>query len=133
MTLKRLAILAAVLALVLAACGGGSDSSGESGGGGGAVEVEAGDPVNGATVYKSTCAACHGPDLQGVDGLGKGLVPNEFVATSTEEELANFINIGRPAGDPANMTGVDMPPRGGNPSLTDQDIRDVSAYLKAQQ
>ena len=51
----------------------------------------------------------------------------------TEEELANFINIGRPAGDPANMTGVDMPPRGGNPSLTDQDIRDVSAYLKAQQ
>ena len=132
MTLKRIAIIGAVLVLILAACGG-SDSSGDSGGGGGAVEVQAGDPVNGSTVYKGTCAACHGPDLQGVDGLGKGLVPNEFVATNTEEELASFINIGRPADDPANMTGVDMPPRGGNPSLTDQDLRDVSAYLKAQQ
>ena len=131
MTSKRLAILGAVLVLVLAACGGGSDSSGDNGGG--AVEVGAGDPVNGSVVYKSTCSACHGADLQGVDGLGKGLAPNEYVATSTEEELANFINIGRPAGDPANMTGVDMPPRGGNPSLSDQDIRDVSAYLKAQQ
>ena len=132
MTLKRLAIIGAVLVLALAACGGGSDSSGDSGGGG-AVEVEAGDPVSGSTVYKSTCSACHGADLQGVDGLGKGLAPNEFVAANSEEELAAFINIGRPAGDPANMTGVDMPPRGGNPSLTDQDIRDVSAYLKAQQ
>ena len=130
MAMRRFAIIAAVLVMLLAACGGSGDSSS---GGGGAVEVGAGDPVNGAVVYRGTCSACHGQALQGVDGLGKGLAPNEYVATSTEEELANFINIGRPADDPANMTGVDMPPRGGNPSLSDQDLRDVSAYLKAQQ
>lgn len=132
MDLKRIAVIGIVLVLLLAACGGGTSSS-DGDGGGGAVEVGAGDPVNGSNVYKGTCAACHGPDLQGVNGLGKGLAPNEFVAANTEEELASFINIGRPADDPANMTGVDMPPRGGNPSLSDQDLRDVSAYLKAQQ
>ena len=117
------------VALLVAACGGGSGSettqpSGSAG---------AGDPVAGAPVYQGTCATCHGGDLQGIEGLGKGLAPNDFVATNSEEQLAAFIAIGRPAGDPANMTGVDMPPKGGNPSLSDQDLRNVSAYLKAQQ
>jgi cytochrome c553 len=26
-----------------------------------------------------------------------------------------------------------MPPRGGNPTLSDQDMRNVAAYIKAQQ
>lgn len=131
MTIKRLAMVAAVLALVLAACGGGSSDT--TSGSGGDSGVDAGDPVNGASVYSGTCSACHGTDLQGIDGLGKGLAPSDFVADKTEDELAEFISIGRPADDPANDTGVDMPPRGGNPSLSDQDLRDVSAYLKAQQ
>ncbi|MGI9666692.1 MAG: c-type cytochrome [Acidimicrobiia bacterium] len=132
MTIKKLALGVAVLALALAACGGGdsgsSDTTAGSGGG-----VDAGDPVNGASVYSGTCATCHGTDLGGIEGLGRELAPSEFVAERTENQLAEFISIGRPADDPANETGVDMPPRGGNPSLSDQDLRDVSAYLKAQQ
>ena len=135
---KRVVIVFAALTLLLAACGGGSgvldpDDIPGGGGDGGAVEVEPGDPVQGATVYASTCAACHGASFEGIDGLGKALVPNEFVAEQSEEDLAFFLAVGRPADDPANDTGVDMPPRGGNPSLSDQDLRNVSAYLQAQQ
>ena len=130
MTFRKIGLLVAVLALALAACGGGSSDSTSASGGG---ETGAGDPVNGAAVYQGTCSACHGADLSGVDGLGKPLAPSEFVADHTEEELAAFIAVGRPAGDPDNTQGVDMPPKGGNPSLTDQDLLDVSAYLKAQQ
>ena len=135
---KRLACLVAVLALLLAACGGGSgvlDPEDIPGGGdnGGSVEVGPGDPVQGASVYSGTCSACHGNSFEGVEGLGKALVPNEFVATQTEEELAAFLAVGRAADDPLNETGVDMPARGGNPSLTDQDLRNVAAYLQAQQ
>ena len=131
MNARKIGVLIAVLALAMAACGGGaSDTSSDSGSSAG---TGAGDPVKGATVYTSTCSACHGGDLQGIDGLGKPLAPSEFVADHTEEELAAFIAVGRPAGDPDNTQGVDMPPKGGNPSLTDQDLLDVSAYLKAQQ
>jgi len=131
MNARKIGVLIAVLALAMAACGGGaSDTSSDSGS---SADTGAGDPVKGATVYTSTCSACHGADLQGIDGLGKPLAPSEFVADHTEEELAAFIAVGRPAGDPDNTQGVDMPPKGGNPSLTDQDLLDVSAYLKAQQ
>ncbi|WP_448601203.1 hypothetical protein [Thermoflexus hugenholtzii] len=41
-----------------------------------------------------------------------------------------FIKKGRPATDPANTTGVDMPPKGGNPALTDQDLADIIAFLR---
>ncbi len=137
MTLKKTLIFLAAFALVLAACGGGSsDSNGGSdtttsaangdGGGGG-------DPVNGAAVYSGTCSACHGADLKGIDGLGKELAPSAFVESKSEDELTAFILVGRPTSDPENTTGVDMAPKGGNPSLTEKDIHDVAAYLLAQQ
>lgn len=132
MRYTKVAVLIALLALVLAACGGG-----EGGDGGSTTTtpgaVGAGDPVAGASVYSGTCASCHAPDLSGIDGLGKPLAPSDFVASNSEEELVAFLKVGRPAGDPLNTQGVDMPPKGGNPSLTDQDLANVSAYLKAQQ
>lgn len=132
MTLKKTMVFIATFALILAACGGGSSDDGGSdttaatGGG-------SSDPVAGATVYSGTCSACHGPNLEGIDGLGKPLAPSAFVAANTEDELVAFIKVGRPTSDPANTQGVDMPPKGGNPSLDDQDLHDVSAYLKASQ
>jgi mono/diheme cytochrome c family protein len=95
--------------------------------------VSEGDPVAGAAVYAATCRACHGGDLQGIDGLGKGLLPSEFVTGMSEDELAAFIAVGRAADDPENMQGIAMGPKGGNPSLSDQDLQDVAAYLKALQ
>lgn len=76
------------------------------------------------------CAACHGPDARGIPNLGKDLVASEFVAGLTDEELLSFIRTGRPIWDPMNTTGIDMPPKGGNPALTDDDIRAIIAYLR---
>ena len=72
------------------------------------------------------CSACHGPDGRGLPGLGKDMVTSEFIDTLSDEELLAFLIVGRPAWDPTNTTGVDMPPRGGNPALTDDDLRAVA-------
>jgi disulfide bond formation protein DsbB len=42
-----------------------------------------------------------------------------------------FIKTGRPASDPLNTTGVDMPPKGGNPALSDQDLADIIAFIRS--
>lgn len=133
MTIKRMALIVAALALVAAACGGSSTSGGADSDGGTGGAVQAGDPAAGSSIYSGNCAACHAADLSGIDGLGLQLAPSDFVASMTEDELAAFIIVGREANDPNNVSGVAMPARGGNPSLTDQDIQDVAAYLKAQQ
>ena len=128
MMMKRLIAIFAVLALTLAACGGGD--SGDGGNGSDSGDALTGDAVAGESVYKGTCAACHGQDARGVEGLGKDLHNNEFVDGKTDDEMVAFLEVGRPAGDPLNETGVDMPPKGGNPSLDDQDLYDVVAYLR---
>lgn len=131
MKTNRLITLVAVLALALAACGGGS--SGSDGSDATAPPSSgAGDAVAGADIYKGTCTACHGPDLAGIEGLGLPLAPSEFVSSQSEADLAEFIAQGRPTSDPDSTTGVDMPPKGGNPSLGDQDLLDVAAYIQAQ-
>jgi mono/diheme cytochrome c family protein len=86
--------------------------------------------VRGQELYSGLCIACHGPTAEGVTGLGKNLHVSEFFADSNDEELVAFISEGRPASDPANTTGVDMPPRGGNPNLTDDDLAAIVTYLR---
>lgn len=95
--------------------------------GGGSGE---GNAALGEAIYQATCSACHGADAAGIEGLGKPLAASPFIQSLSEEELVAFINEGRPADHPDNTTGVAMLPRGGNPSLTDQDIHDVVAYLR---
>jgi len=99
-------------------------------GGGGNVSGEA---ESGAAVYASTCATCHGADGLGVTGLGPALVGNEFVQSKTDAELIAFINQGRDASHPDNTTGIAMPPKGGNQSLTDEDVADIVAHLRTWQ
>ncbi|MBK9123664.1 MAG: c-type cytochrome [Chloroflexi bacterium] len=76
------------------------------------------------------CAACHGPDARGIPNLGKDLVDSEFVAGLTDEALLDFIKTGRPIWDPQNTTGIDMPGKGGNPALTDDQILGIIAYIR---
>ncbi len=92
-----------------------------------------GDAAKGRQVFASTCAACHGPHGEGVPGLGKSVVASDFVATRTDAELVAFIKAGRSVDDPLNTTGVAMPPKGGNPALTDEDLADIVAYLRSLQ
>lgn len=94
-------------------------------------ETVAGDPAAGEAIFASTCSVCHGAVAEGVPGLGPPLVNNVFIAGLSDEELLAFINEGRPTDHPDNTTGVAMPPKGGNASLTDDDIIDVIAYLRS--
>jgi mono/diheme cytochrome c family protein len=124
-----------VLAALLAACGGGGSDSGAQSG---AVEeevaaVSTGDPVEGKKQYDMLCIACHGPTGEGVEGLGKPFTTSEFVRERNDQEMLEFVKIGRPIGDPLNSTGVDMPPKGGNPALTDEQILDIVAYVRTLQ
>lgn len=134
-----LALLAAlVLVLALAACGGG-------GGGETAAPPEDdavaeappaddgslhGDPEAGKAQFDTVCIACHGPGGVGIEGLGKPFTTSEFLLTVSDKELLTFIKTGRPISDPANTTGVDMPPKGGNPALTDEQLIDIIAYVR---
>ena len=90
------------------------------------ADIPAGDQV-----FHTVCFACHGFDARGIAGLGKPLIDSEFINTSSDEELVNFVIRGRDVIDPANTTGVAMPPRGGSPTLSDQDIVNVVAYIRS--
>jgi mono/diheme cytochrome c family protein len=113
-----------LLSLFLAACGG--DSGGDPQPGGQA----AGDPVQGEQLFQQSCSACHGMDGTGVAGLGKDLTTSTFTRSLSDEELLQFTKEGRPSGHPDNTTGIDMPPKGGNPALTDAQLTDIIAYMR---
>ena len=80
--------------------------------------------------YLATCALCHGAEGEGKARLGKALQDNSFVESLSDEELVEFLEEGRPAWDPANERGIDMPPKGGNPDLTDENLMEIAAYLR---
>lgn len=92
-----------------------------------------GDPAAGEALFAGTCAACHGPTGEGIPGLGKDLTANKFVVEKVDQELIDFIKVGRDPGDPLNITGIGMPPKGGNPTLDDDDIQNIIAYLRTLQ
>ncbi len=81
-------------------------------------------------LYKSTCATCHGPQGQGLPGLGKNLTTSQFVESQSLDDFVAFLKIGREAGHPENTTGIAMPPRGGNPALTDDQLRSIAQFVK---
>lgn len=131
LVLAMMAILAMSLALV--ACGGGGGSAPSAPPAAPAeptAEVHTGDAAAGKTLFDSVCIACHGPGGEGITGLGKPFTTSEFLLTVSDQELLDFIKTGRPSTDPANTTGVDMPPKGGNPALTDAQLMDIIAYVR---
>jgi disulfide bond formation protein DsbB len=85
----------------------------------------------GETVFQSVCSACHGFNAKGIPGLGKPLIDSSFVNGLNDDDLLAFIQKGRDVTDPLNTTGVMMPARGGNPGLTDDDLRHVIAYIRS--
>ncbi len=95
------------------------------------VEYTAAQVDAGERIYSGLCFACHGIGGAGVPGLGKPLVDSEFVDGLTDQELVDFMIVGRAVGDPLNTTGQIMPARGGNPSLTDEDLFNVVAYIRS--
>jgi len=90
--------------------------------------------ASGTKLFARTCIACHGPGGVGIKGNGKTLVNNAFIQSkSDDEDLLTFIMHGRDPSDPANTTGIAMPPRGGNPALSEDDLLDIISYLRTLQ
>jgi cytochrome c5 len=89
--------------------------------------------ASGTKLYASACVACHGPAGAGIAGNGKQLAKNEFIASLDDDALLAFITKGRAPSDPQNTTGIQMPPKGGNPALSEDDILDIIAYLRTLQ
>ena len=111
-------LLAVVVLVVVAGCGSGeSDTPASSGG----------DVASGAEVYGSSCASCHGSDLRGTDRgpshLSIVYEPNHHTDDSFRSAIAN--------GAQQHHWGFgDMPPVAG---LSDQDVEDVIAFVRAEQ
>ena len=118
--------LLAMGAIVAAACGGAPVATPTP-------EGPIGDAVVGKTKFESTCSTCHGPDAKGLPGLGKDLTVSEFAKGLSNRAFVDFVATGRPSSDPANTTGVDMPPKGGNPAFTEQDLVDIVTYVRTLQ
>lgn len=93
-------------------------------------EPVAEDAAIGQELFISTCAACHGSQGEGIQGLGKNVTTSEFVASQSDDELVTFIKNGRDAYDPLNTTGVPMPPKGGNSALSDQDLYNIVTFIR---
>lgn len=119
--------IALAAAAMLTACGGGGQAAPT------AAPTQAslgGDVENGKAKFATTCTSCHGPDAKGMTGLGKDLHNNAFIADLSDQQAVDFLKKGRTASDPLNTTKVDMPPKGGNPALSDQDLADIVAFLR---
>ena len=92
-----------------------------------------GDPTKGATLYGQNCTTCHGASLEG--GIGAVLnpidklpgVPNSLDPTFLIDVITNGRNP--QPGDPKQIA---MPAKGGNAALTDQDVKDLAAYIIQQ-
>ncbi|HXN77647.1 MAG TPA: cytochrome c [Candidatus Dormibacteraeota bacterium] len=99
----------------------------------GAASALPGDPVKGATLYAQNCATCHGASLEG--GIGAVLNPIDKLPGVPNSLDPNFlidvITNGRTP-QPGDPKQIAMPPKGGNGSLTDQDVKDLAAYIIQQ-
>jgi len=87
---------------------------------------QAGNVDAGKAIYGQTCIACHGPKGQGaIPGATDFTAKDGPLLKSNTELEANIINGFQTPG--AMMA---MPPKGGNPGLTEEDIKAVLAYIR---
>lgn len=84
-----------------------------------------GDWQTGEKIYQEgTCVACHGKKGRGkLPGVPK-FSKKGGVLSKPHELISKYIKEGRSSGGP-----LSMPPKGGMPNLSDEDIEDVHAYL----
>jgi cytochrome c oxidase cbb3-type subunit 3 len=83
--------------------------------------------ADGAEIYKSTCAACHGLKGEGIPMMGPAVKGNKFVLESDDAAITDVILKGR-AGD-AKMY-KDMPVPMLPQKLDDEQVKAVIAHMK---
>jgi len=123
-----IAVLVVVAAMALVVAGCGSDSVDVT------TTAAAGTPVaHGQQLAGQSCSSCHGQNFEGVKNLGPALADNHYIQDHTDDEIIDFIKEGRPRDAQDNETGIAMPPYGGNPRLTDDDLADIVLFLRTLQ
>ncbi len=81
--------------------------------------------VNGQQIYQGTCVACHGAGIAGAPKLGDTGVWAKRIAKGLDTLYASAIN-----GVQGNA-GV-MPAKGGNPTLSNAEVKAAVDYIVAQ-
>ncbi len=94
------------------------------------VAAHAGNRERGQRYFEETCFACHGLEGEGVEGLGLPLIDSPLVMYAPDNELVDFLQTGRSADHPDNVTGVSMPPSGGRPDWGEEELLDIATYLR---
>jgi mono/diheme cytochrome c family protein len=78
---------------------------------------------------KGGCVTCHGPDGGGMPASGSGITAGLNFVPSEWEPIDSLIRVGVP--EPATRSPIAMPPRGAQSNLTDEESRQVAAYVWA--
>lgn len=83
-----------------------------------AAAPAASGPVDGSAVYNSVCMACHAAGVAGAPQPGSDLLAERFAEKGLDGLMASVIN------------GLNvMPPRGGRPDLTDEQIHAAVEFM----
>ena len=82
--------------------------------------------MNGEQIYIKNCQVCHADDGSGAMPGVTDLTDNREWLTMPESKLLSRMN----QGIQKDGAAVTMPPKGGNPDLTDADIKAVITYMR---
>jgi len=80
---------------------------------------------DGQQVYQTTCVACHGAGIAGAPKLGDKTQWAKHIAKGRDTLYASALN------GVQGSAGA-MPPKGGNPALSDAEVRAAVDYMVAQ-
>ncbi len=82
----------------------------------------------GKKVFETTCFVCHGNNGKGAIPGVPDLTRKDSRLLQDKEILVQHVLDGfQTPGNP-----LAMPPKGGNPTLSDAEVRDTVAYMRAQ-
>jgi mono/diheme cytochrome c family protein len=92
----------------------------------GAFATVAQPASHGKSIYGQTCVACHGKDGKGAFPGVPALGGKKGVLLKPDSELIkNIMNGYQTPGSP-----MAMPPKGGNPSLNEEDVAAVLQFMR---